>query len=133
MQEDLYQRKARLLQEEAEERQLETDIQQFQAQKRPAKRKTQEDLIANKRLRLADGMEKSTFQKAGEDVADPPEREVGREISGSQKLASLREGMERERSRVLEYVERKKSHESDPRRYRKIVVTNRGGWEKRNW
>ena len=58
-------------------------------------------------------MEKSTFQKAGEDVADPPEGEVGREMAGSQKLASLRERMESEKSRVLEYLERKNSHESD--------------------
>ena len=112
-QEDLYQRKARLLQEEAEERQLETDIQQFKAQKRRAKRKTQEDLITNKRLILADGIETRTFHKAGEDVADPPKMEVGREMAGSQKLASLRERMESEKSRVLEYLERKNSHESD--------------------
>ena len=46
-------------------------------------------------------------------MADPPEREVGREMAGSQKLASLREGMERERSRVLEYLERKTSHDMD--------------------
>jgi hypothetical protein len=87
VQEDLYQRQSRLLQEEAKERQHETDIQQFKVQKRPAKRKNQEDIPANKRLRLADGIEKRTFQKAGEDMANPPERE-----------RMERERMDRERS-----------------------------------
>ena len=49
----------------------------------------------------------------GEDMANPPEREVGKEMAGSQKLASLRERMKRESSRVLEYIERKKSQETD--------------------
>ena len=34
-------------------------------------------------------------------------------MAGSQKLASLRERMESEKSKVLEYLERKNSHESD--------------------
>ena len=129
VQEDLYERKARLLREEAEEKRLEMEIQTFKSTKRPAKRKPNYSLEPNKRLKLslkaggnmetskevrevvADPPEREVGllpQVGEEDVADPPEREVGRKMAGSQKLEVLRQRMQEEKIKVLRYLENKK-------------------------
>ena len=90
VQEDLYERKARMLKEEEEERKLEMEIMEFKSRKKNDKRKPEENHQTfhkdAKRLR----MDQQNSSREGEkqvqpdrvdNMADPPEREVGRKTS----------------------------------------------------
>ena len=122
----MLQRKARLVKEEAEDKELEEEIKNFKSRKRPAKRKPNEEIKPNKRIRL-DGEEafqkdgqaevpsqdNENIQEAGADDANPPEREVGKVLAGREKLTRLRERMEREKKRIIDYLDRKKVRKED--------------------
>ena len=121
VQEDPYERKARLLQEEDEERKLEQAIMDFKTKKRNSKRKPEEESFpAFQKL--------FKRQKLAEDMTDPPERELGRRFqeagitgkeriafteAGKDRLIALRLRMAEESRRVKEFLDHQKVKESD--------------------
>ena len=59
------------------------------------------------------GETERTFQEAAEDITDPPEREVVLKMAGSQKLMVLGQRMQKEKLKVMEYLERKRQQEKE--------------------
>ena len=106
VQEDQYERRARLLREDTEERRLENDMLEFKAKKKTDKRKPQENHHlfqgSSKRIKMEktdssheEGSQVHGVTRDGTDVADPPEREVGASPSlegGSQVQGACLEG-----------------------------------------
>ena len=88
VQEDQYERRARLTREDEEEKQLETDMLEFKARKKSDKRKPNETShhfqsrpkkmkLDSQNSSLEEGTQVHGVAKEGRNEADPPEREVG--------------------------------------------------------